>query len=1851
MNSQAKAFTPTPLQQACLARTLLSPAGGHYIQQLVCDWAEPLEIDAWVRAWNFAAARHDALRAFFRWESSGQISEFFAETVSASIEIAGDITEATLRQEVLSDFLNADRRRGFNLAAAPLWRLTVFRWTGGEATTVWTFHHALLDGRSHERVWEEVDAAYRHFLSGTASALPAARSYTEFVTWLAANPEEEAVGYWRERLQGFQAPTDLPTLWPAPDSGDDDLPPAVEALSLAAETAGSLREAARRHDVTLNNLVQGAWALALARYQGVEEVAFGVVRSCRHWTEESPGERVGMFINTVPFRVDATPAQRVGMWLKNLRSQQLAARAGEYASAEQIRRWCGLSKSAVLYRNCMMFENHDPGELMTKPGQRVRLVQKTDLPTLAVYAGRTVSLTLDFSPRRHPAAQARLILKHVKSLLEALAAAPGDLRLEQLQMLTSEERRLIFEDWQGPLTPQPAPPLHRVLEAQALRSPDAPAVEFQGRSLDYKDFHRQSNQLARRLLQFCRPGDRAAVVLDRSLDQPMTWLACLKAGVVYTPVDPVNPGKRLEFIFKDLKPAALLTQQALLPLLPTGTWRVLCLDSPAERAEQAALDAHPLDIDPPADAPVNLLYTSGSTGSPKAAINIRAGLDNVAVEISRTFNVSPADRVLQSSSTSFDVSLFDYIASLQSGATLVLAPAEQLRSGPKLTQLLVEQCITAAMLTPTVMRSTPVPPLPALRIVAAAGEPLTLELLETWSAGRRMFNAYGPTECSLWATCDDCHADGYRPTVGRPVLNCRAYVLDENQQPVPVGVPGELYLGGICVGSGYWNRPELTAERYLPDPFAGGPGARMYRTGDRARWLADGRIEFLGRLDFQVKVHGVRLELGEIETAMRRHPAVADAVVVWHDDELLAWFIPSGQTPTDAVLRAWLSEHIPLIFMPAEFHSLPQFPRTLTGKVNRTALLEAWLAEQTKRVGAIATGLTAEERRLVLEDWNRTGRPYPLERSVVEFFHEQVRQWPQATALKRGARVLSYGALNRWSNGIAQDLLRAGLQPEDVVALRFDRSMAYVASALAVLKAGGSYLPLDAHTPAARQEFIFKDSGARFALMAGEFLPTLAGWAGRSARVDEEAPPGNAEALNPDVPFNPRRRAYVIYTSGSTGQPKGVEIEHRSLTNLVCFYHERLQLTSADRTTLLANPAFDASVADFWPALCAGGTVLVPDSQLLAEPDRLIAWLADEGAAFTFLPTAIGELLFARPWPKRLALRHLCIGGETLRLRPPPGFPFAVINSYGPTENTVDATWEIVDPEAAGLSGRPGIGRPIANVRAYVLDAALKPVALGVEGELFLGGVQVARGYLNRPDLTRERFLPDPFADAAGARMYRTGDVVRWRTDGSLEFLGRNDDQVQIRGQRAELGEIEAALRRHPAVREACCRPLVDKDGAAPPAVGRATGVAAHVVAPGMDHDKLAAELRQFLGERLPDYMVPVVFVPHPALPLTSQGKVDRAALDAAVSARMGRDESGAGLTSEDSLVQMLTQLWHRILPDGAGRPDRTFQESGGDSLGAVKLLLGLEEVTSRRLPLSTFLLEPTLAGLCRAATAAEDASRKPILALRRSGSRPPIFCLYNLGGDVDGYFELVAELGGDQPVYGIRSPALHHLERKPDSIESAAREVRGLLKEFWPRGPFALVGFSWAGILAFEVARQMGEEDGAAPFCALLGSAAPTRQLNFLQRLGFGARWGPLLAWRLMRESGFRWERWRKAGSLRFLRKFATGEKASVPPWAAELSPLATELIKLAYCYHPAVSRPVPIHLFRERNSMRFDSRQIHFSLTNHLEDGGWGYWARRKPEIHWLDGEHIAVIKQPLVKETARELRAALARHFDSA
>jgi amino acid adenylation domain-containing protein len=612
--------------------------------------------------------------------------------------------------------------------------------------------------------------------------------------------------------------------------------------------------------------------------------------------------------------------------------------------------------------------------------------------------------------------------------------------------------------------------------------------------------------------------------------------------------------------------------------------------------------------------------------------------------------------------------------------------------------------------------------------------------------------------------------------------------------------------------------------------------------------------------------------------------------------------------------------------------------------------------------------LSAGERQQLLREWNDTAADGTADAAdsgraeaaagVCGLFEAQAERAPGAAALLTAEGTLSYGELNRLANLLAHRLRALGVAEESLVAICMPHSPEMIVAGLAALKAGAAYLPLDPRHPPERLREMLADAAPAAALTLSPWRSVLAGAAPALLCVDELM--GDlGHAPNPPRRTDPEGLAYVIYTSGSSGRPKGVAVPHQGLLNLVRWHQRTYRLTAADRGAQLAGPAFDAAVWEVWPYLTAGASLRLiagEEATLPASPAALRAWIAGSGLSLAFLPTPLAEAVLALPAPD-LGVRALLTGGDRLRAGAPAGGP-RVINHYGPTENSVVATAGPVPAAAGGAALPPAIGRPIDNVEIFVLDSELQPVPIGVPGEIHLAGRGLARGYLRRPELTAQAFVPSPFAAEPGARLYRTGDRARLLPDGNLDFLGRLDHQVKIRGFRVELGEIEALLLRHPAIREGV---VGLRDGA-----GGGQRLVAYLVPSGPE-PPVAADLRGFLAARLPDYMVPSVFLALDRMPLTTNGKIDRGALP---DPEPGWTAAASGTVSPRTpLEEVLAEVWSQLLGVPVVGVHDDFFALGGHSLQVAQMQSRVRDLLGVELPLQAIFREPTVAQLAAALT------------------------------------------------------------------------------------------------------------------------------------------------------------------------------------------------------------------------------------------------------------------------------------------
>ncbi|HEJ7203498.1 TPA: amino acid adenylation domain-containing protein [Serratia marcescens] len=719
-----------------------------------------------------------------------------------------------------------------------------------------------------------------------------------------------------------------------------------------------------------------------------------------------------------------------------------------------------------------------------------------------------------------------------------------------------------------------------------------------------------------------------------------------------------------------------------------------------------------------------------------------------------------------------------------------------------------------------------------------------------------------------------------------------------------------------------------------------------------------------------------------------------------------------------------------------------------------------------------------EEYALQLCRWNHTAEAYPADTCVHELFEQQARLTPQAIALIQDAQRLSYAQLNARANRLAHRLIERGVQPGDRVAVRLARSIELVCAQLAVIKAGAAYVPIDPQLPAARQAWIADDSGACLMLtdaIGDEEIPQL-------TVEDREAEDHNG---NPALRVSSGATAYIMYTSGSTGTPKGVMTPHQGITRLV--RNNRYAAFDADdRIAFAANPAFDASTMEVWAALLNGGALVVIAPEVMMEAERLAAELQRHRITTLFLTTALFNQYVHSISGALAQLKYLISGGEKedpgayARLLQERG-PVHLIHAYGPTETTTFATTARI--ERAEGEARLPIGKPIGNTRAYLLDARGRPVPMGAVGELHIGGVGVALGYLNRPELTAQRFLSDPFNPVGGGRMYRTGDLARYLPDGSLEYQGRCDQQIKLRGFRIEPGEIEVQLAASPWVREAVVQVCSTEH--------HPRLVAWIVPTADVDRSALQGQLRAYLSERLPEYMVPSAYVWLDALPLTANGKLDRRALPEPERAAVGTREYVA---PQGETETTLARVWCELLEIGQiGRHDNFF-ELGGHSLLAVRLSSQLRQ-QGITLPVQAIFNHPILAELAERIDrrTAEAPMRKAVPA-RSSGSRPPLFFVPTGFGDHSYVFELAKEIDKTFPVYAVPWPAM---EEKPATMSDMAASAVALIREVQPQGPYHLAGYSSGGVLAYAIAEQLQSAGEAVAFLGLIDTLRPVEAMH----------------------------------------------------------------------------------------------------------------------------------------------------------
>ena len=2107
-----------------------------------------------------------------------------------------------------------ETRRIFDLGRAPLWRVCLFEIADDEQLLVFTFHHSIIDEWSVRLLVKELETLY----AAKGEAEPARLAeltvqYADFAHWQLAKMTgvlwEQHVCYWKEQLSELPPPLDLchdgrgSTLL----NGDG----AVHEFRLPENSIVGLRRLAREESTTLFAVLLAGFQAFLYRYSGQTDVIVGTPYADRNHPDSQP--LIGYFLNTLPIRNQLEPGQSFRSSSRQVKQTLWEAYSHADVPFEKMVELVAKERESghhpifqVLF--VLLEEATGPlqfGEVKGDPVFSHSGTSKVDLTLEIQASGDEWVCQFEYATDLFDATSIERMAGHFQTLVSGIAENP-DAKIESLPLLTESEQHQILVEWNQTRRDYPLDKsLHQFFEEQVLRTPGTIAVEFENQTLTYDELNRRANRLAHELIaDGVGPDVLVGVYAVRSLEMVIALLGILKASGAYVPIDPEYPPDRVAYMLEDAKIPIVLTQHRVVDSLPLHSAKVRFLDS------DLLPDVSRYDDNPPHQVSAlnmaYMIYTSGSTGRPKGAMNTHRGIVNRLLWMQEQYGLTQADVVLQKTPFSFDVSVWEFFWPLLNGARLTVARPGGHREASYLVNLIQSRRVTVLHFVPSMLsvflEAAGVEGCTSVRHVICSGEALSADLRDRLFSrlNVHLHNLYGPTEAAVDVThwsCTPSDRERFVP-IGRPVSNTQCYILNESLKPVPVGVPGELYLGGVQVGRGYHRQPELTAQKFLPDPFQADAEAHLYKTGDLCRYLPSGHIQYLGRLDNQVKIRGFRIELGEIESVLNDCPQLSQSVVVLREDRpgdtrLVAYVVPAdvSSPPSIQELRQFQERQLPEYMIPSTFVVLDRIPLTVNGKVDRTALpapdgsLESWgtpftkpqtpleeclasiwceilrldrvgihdnflhlgghsllamrvtsqlsvqlgrdvpvrwlfefptiaelskrierqegelstaspipridrghplpaspgqqalwilqnllpdsatynqsfawhfsgrvdsvriqealrtivrrhevlrtalvsvdntlvqqvldaeevplpwsewnriddpslaspsdrtarLIEETRRIfdlgraplwrvclfeiaddeqllvftfhhsiidewsvrllvkeletlyaakgeaeparlaeltvqyadfahwqlakmtgvlweqhvcywkeqlselpppldlchdgrgstllngdGAVhefrlpensivglrrlareesttlfavllagfqaflyrysgqtdvivgtpyadrnhpdsqpligyflntlpirnqlepgqsfrsssrqvkqtlweayshadvpfekmvelvakeresghhpifqvlfvlleeATGplqfgevkgdpvfshsgtskvdltleiqasgdewvcqfeyatdlfdatsiermaghfqtlvsgiaenpdakieslplLTESEQHQILVEWNQTRQDYPHDKSVHQLFEEQVVRTPNATAVEFEEESLTYSELNRRANQLARHIKKRGVDSETRVGISVDRSLDMLIGLLAILKAGGCYVPLDSHYPDERLSYLVSDTGLSLILTQSRLQDRWQGFPADILLLDEKDPVWKRESIeNLPGEFSADHLAYIIYTSGSTGIPKGVEVLHRGIVRLVCGA-DYVQLDSTQSVLQLAVLSFDASTFEIWGPLLNGGRCVLAPQQLPTAHD-LQHLIRQKRIRTLWLTAALFNAIVDDHVAALEGIEQLLVGGETLsvphvrRALQALGPQTQLINGYGPTECTTFACCYRLPGEIPAECESIPIGRPISNTTAYVLDALRQPVPIGVVGELCLGGAGLARSYLNQPELTNERFVMSSW----GERLYHTGDLVRWRSDGTIEFCGRRDQQVKLRGFRIELGEIESILIRHPGIRQAVVMIREDR-----PADKQ---LVAYVVPSSPWGESINVQLSSYLRNQLPDYMIPAVFVELTELPRNANGKIDRQALpQPEFNPQPAEQRIVAPLTP---LEEKLIQAWEKVLGVPQIGVHDNFFDLGGHSLMAIRVVDQINKSLQRNLSVMDLFSNLTVAELARhlerSASVSEKCLNRVYLEPLHSGNHCTHLIIVGatIRAKADDFLDRTS-------IWWLKLDGLHVLPHRDLDIPSQATAYIEELIDTIPRGNLLLCGHSYGGLLAIEIAHQL---------------------------------------------------------------------------------------------------------------------------------------------------------------------------------
>jgi amino acid adenylation domain-containing protein len=1683
------------------------PRSGRYIEQVAMDLGEALDTARFLDAWNAVVHRHDALRIHFSFQP--EIAQHLQDAIELPVSELNWEDKAPEAQD--SDWealLAADRARGFDLTRPPLHRLTLVRLGHARYRSLWTVHHALLDGRSMALVVREVFTLYDAFVRDAQVSLLPAPAFAEHARRNASLDPRAARDFWRERFRGFSEPNRLPVREAPGDA--DEFQYETESLELTLPKTRALAEFAQAQSITVHTLLKGAWALTLGRHSGRNDVVFGVTKSVRHHITNADAA-VGLYINTLPVRVQLDEALAVGDWLRRVRDEWVALRPHELTPANWIATACDVPPGVALYETYLVYER-DTFDAQVHAGvsgpvsRNFTLHERTPSPlTLAAYGGSSLTLAIEFDAGLYDRSYIRALLDRFTLVLENLsrdAAAP----LRDVRFLTDADRRMLLEEWQGPPPGEvPDEPVHRAFERMAESRPNAVAVEQGGAGLTYAELNARANAVARVLrARGFDPGDPVGVCLPREPELIAAILGTLKAGSPYVPLLPELPQTRIDYMIENAGIRAVVAHAELQERFPDVAHFI---------AIEEALAAPVSDgTEPPSavapDALAYIMYTSGSTGTPKGVMVEHRSLNAFLAAVQPLYGIGTDDRVLQFASIGFDTAIEEIFPALTRGATLVLRTEDMLTHAQAFLDACRDQRITVLdlptaywhLLTESVATAK-VPD--GVRLVIIGGEAARADCVTEWhrhvDIKVQLINTYGPTETTVVATAavldpgSAVMSGGV--SIGRPLPGMRACVLDECRRLVPPGTEGELYLSGPQLARGYVDAEDVTARQFVtcPDVAEG----RFYKTGDRVRHGADGRLAHLGRTDRQVKVRGYRVELDEIENVLVGHAAVTAAAVLYEAEgiaprQLIAYVVPAsghGGEELLAELRDWAQEKLPSFMQPQRWTLLESMPLTPSGKIDRKALPRPDRPARAVSVDPPASDTEARTQRI----WEEVFRvPVGCGEAFLDIGGDSLKAVQIAARVMRdfGIEVpVAFFTDNATVRKLAERLSAApaageryrGIPPCDrnaAVPLTFDQQVVWLFET--VYPGTQTY-----HIPVVYR-------------LAGPFEPEILRVAVNEVirRHESLRTVFDLEGKHPvQRVADPYDFVMPVVSLESLPGPNGEPKIFQFLSDFVSRPFDIRKIPLLRGTVLRVSPTDHVVCFTFHHIVTDGWSVGVFVKELIE------LYAARREGRSPRLPVLTVQYADYAVWQRKQFEDH---GDATVaywleHLKAPLNRIDWPKDATPPEEDPrqgaqypVEISPELSDTIrrfAAGIGSTPfKVLLSLFNLVIYrytgctdIVVGATQAHRNRVEIEPLIGFFISTVAIRSRVDarMTYAEFLEQVRVSVRGAQEHadmpfeRIREAVEPNPDSDpfmqVLFLMQTVDlpPLVLPGTRAKTLNIDLGKSILDLTLELYDTPNGFRgwfeyctDMFSRPTVARLARCFEQFAELACTYPQTPlASLPEFSAIETGDVVPPVLW----EVPLAPRMHA-RAAKVSTVHEQDPR-------TAE--IEQKLIAIWRRVLATDAIARDSDFFRSGGDSLAVLVMLAQVEEIFGRRIPPMRVYQGPLLAQLALLlAEGAELVHPDAIHPIQPAGVRPPLFFV----GSIANLPNVAEGLPGDQPVYGLGVFGLRPSEEQVRHVhveDIAAAFIEDIVR-LQPQGPYYLGGYCRDAIVAYEIAQQL---------------------------------------------------------------------------------------------------------------------------------------------------------------------------------